>query len=123
MKYIDKLKEEYALFIADRANWLTFRITITMIIIVFFAMLFLWRRLPPELPLYYSLPWGKEQIVSPLALAGVLGLSTILFAINNFFAILTWRKNGFFSRIFSLGGTSIVVLTIITMIKIIFMVT
>lgn len=34
-----------------------------------------WREIPPEIPLYYSKPWGQEQLASPVWLMLPLGLA------------------------------------------------
>lgn len=41
---------------------------IVLIILTLLAILFLYRQLPPEIPLYYSRPWGTDQITSPMYL-------------------------------------------------------
>lgn len=43
-------------------------------------LLVFWRQLPPQIPLFYSLPWGIEQLGSPLGL--------LLFPLSTLIAIL-----------------------------------
>ncbi len=53
------------------------------------SLLFLllsWTKLPPEVPLFYSRPWGEEQLVSPLFLWFLPGSSLIVIWINLFLA-------------------------------------
>lgn len=40
-------------------------------------LLVFWRQLPPQIPLFYSLPWGVEQLGSPLKLT-LFPISTIV---------------------------------------------
>ena len=44
-------------------------------VIVFMAGLlgFLWKKLPPELPWLYSMPWGEQQLVQREWMVGLLG--------------------------------------------------
>lgn len=74
-------------------------------------------QLPKELPLYYSLPWGKEQLSSKTELFIIPSLLLVISTINNLM-VLRWRKNGFeflamvvacFSLICSLFGLITVV--------------
>lgn len=50
------------------------------------VILLSWHRLPPELPLFYSQPWGKEQLTTPFGLFIIPGFSLVIFLIN--FALL-----------------------------------
>ena len=34
-----------------------------------------WREIPPEVPLFYSMPWGQDQLVNPVWLGLPLGLA------------------------------------------------
>jgi len=52
----------------------------------FFLLLFSWFKLPPEIPLFYSLPWGEEQLVSPFFLWLLPGSSLVIVLINLTFA-------------------------------------
>lgn len=55
------------------------------------AILLSWRKLPPELPLFYSQPWGVEQLGSPLGL--------FLFPISiALFIVLIFLTKKFFSE-------------------------
>jgi hypothetical protein len=40
--------------------------------------LFFGKTLPPSVPLFYSLPWGEEQLVSPWELAIPLGIAVVI---------------------------------------------
>lgn len=41
-----------------------------------------WRFLPAKLPLFYSRPWGEEQLANPLSLWLIPGLSLAIILIN-----------------------------------------
>lgn len=68
-------------------------------IVVAGLLLFVWTRLPPQLPLYYSKPWGVEQIGTPLELAAVVVSSLVLFIINTTAAALLYRHDHFLGRL------------------------
>jgi len=41
-----------------------------------------YRQLPPQVPLFYSCPWGERQLVSPYALLFLPSLSLVLLIVN-----------------------------------------
>lgn len=43
-----------------------------------------WPKLPPQVPLFYSLPWGKEQLAPPVLLWFLPASSSVLVVINLF---------------------------------------
>jgi len=47
-----------------------------------FMILAFWRWLPPELPLFYSRPWGKEQLTTPIGLFIVPAFSLLVLVVN-----------------------------------------
>jgi len=53
-------------------------------------ILLFWRKLPPEVPLFYSRPWGKEQLANPWSLFLLPGLTLVVLLVN--FAFLTLVK-------------------------------
>jgi len=58
---------------------LTFIIVQTTIIFIYLD------KLPPELPLYYSRPWGKDQLVPPRYLFLLPATSVSILFVNLFF--------------------------------------
>lgn len=56
-------------------------LTITLMMIFF---PFLYSKLPPRLPLFYSLPWGESQLVSREQFL-LLPLSLLLIVLTNYF--------------------------------------
>lgn len=57
-----------------------------------------WKRLPPELPLFYSKPWGEEMLARPLFLL-ILPTTVFIFVIVNYWILLSTRENIFLRRI------------------------
>jgi len=58
--------------------------------IAFLAVLFIsivilvwrWSKIPPQIPLYYSLPWGEQQLASPVELTLIPTIATNIFLTN-----------------------------------------
>lgn len=80
-------------------------------------------KLPPEIPLYYSLPWGEEQLAQPLALYLVLGGLVLTALLNTFLSLLLFSSTKILSRILMFAAVGIVFLGIVTICQIILLVT
>lgn len=99
------------------------RISLFLFALCIFLTLFFWKRLPPQIPLYYSLPWGDDQLGTPIALLGFLGgcLSMYLGSICG--AALLLRKVSYFAHMLLTMTTIIVFLGLIGIVQIILVVT
>jgi len=53
---------------------------------------FFWRKFPPEVPLFYSRPWGEEILTSSLSLL-FLPLMIVLVSLLNLFLVLLLQQN------------------------------
>ena len=95
-------------------------------VILFFSLsllLLTWKNLPPQLPLFYSLPWGEEQLGKPVFLL-ILPLSSLFWGTLNFFlAIFSFEKHPLAAKFLVWITASIVFLASITLFKIIFLIT
>lgn len=85
---------------------------------VFFA-----DRLPPEVPLFYSQPWGQEQLALSWQLV-ILPFSALLFFIfNMLLASKLYSQHLLLAQILVWSSTVFFLLTTITLIKIIVLIT
>jgi len=86
------------------------------------AIILLWNRLPPVLPLWYSKPWGIERLASPYWLF-LLPLSSMSITMINASLTSTFAKEYLiFAQIVSCNSFIISFLSTITLIKIILIV-
>jgi len=78
-----------------------------------------WRWLPPELPLFYSRPWGKQQLTTPWGLLILPALSLLIYLLNQLGAKFIAKENALIAKI--LAGSSFVfnLLCLIALIEII----
>lgn len=67
-------------------NQLGLSLTVIFIAISFFALALGWQKLPPQSPLFYSLPWGEKQLVSSKSLVLLPFLSLVVLGFNYGFA-------------------------------------
>lgn len=56
--------------------------SLILIILQVVAILVSWRALPPEVPLFYSRPWGEEQLIGQIGLFLIPCFSFLVLLIN-----------------------------------------
>ena len=109
---LNRLKKDVILYRFFLAG-LVADLVLTMVILVFF------RKLPPQMPLLYSLPWGEAQLVPWWAIA-VLPLGALtLICLDTWLAVWLNPKEPTLSRMVAAGGAMATLLLATTGIKII----
>lgn len=113
-------------FIKDKNQWQKWQkeIFLCLIFLVFcFGLaIFTFGRLPAQVPLFYSLPWGEEQLAQKISLL-LLPLGIFLVAFFNYLLIMTILKNHFLAvKILIWVTVSLIFLTSVDLIKIIFLI-
>lgn len=85
-------------------------------------LVFSWSKLPSEVPLFYSRPWGDDQLAPKLAL-GIFPLgSLVCLLINGFFARLLFGRETLLSTVISWSVVLMTLLSTIGLFKIILLV-
>lgn len=106
-----------------KSSRLNLWINLTPLIVSFSFTLFIiifGRILPPKLPLFYSLPWGDNQLGNHQQLLIIPGIITLITLLN---LILSWQLHSsqiFFKRLLLYSSWLITLILIITFSKIIF---
>ncbi|MDP3758295.1 MAG: hypothetical protein Q8Q86_01120 [Candidatus Daviesbacteria bacterium] len=88
-------------------------------LIITIIILTLFKFLPPKLPLFYSLPWGEEQLATPQQFL-MIPASISLIALLNL--IIAWQlhpQQSFFKKVLSLSSAVVGIISTVTFIKII----
>lgn len=89
---------------------------------IIFAV-FKFKDLPPEVPLFYSLPWGKKQLADKVFIF-ILPLSSILVLLLNLFLAKKIKEDFIIIKeILIIGAFLFSLILTITLLKIIFLVT
>lgn len=83
-----------------------------------FLLIIFWAQLPPQVPLFYSLPWGEEQLASPLLLLLVPG-SVLAIIFFNLISTAFFPEEKLLLRTLSLTSLLCVFLGLFALIKII----
>lgn len=86
------------------------------------AVLLTWSKLPEQVPLFYSKPWGQEQLAKPIFLFMPLSLA-LIFLILNITASKYLADKVFVRNVLIIGGAATAVLASITIVRIVFLIT
>ena len=84
---------------------------------------FFWRKLPPQIPLFYSHPWGEEQLTNPFGLLILPVFSFFIILINAVVASLVSAEEKLVSQLLIIFATVFNFLCLITLFRIIILVT
>jgi len=100
-------------------------IWLSLLIIVFSFSFFIFNfsKLPPEVPLFYSRPWGEEQLALNWQLAILPALSLIIFLVDLILAAKLYSQESLLAQILVWSSTIFSLLTTITLVKIITLIT
>lgn len=95
-----------------------FHITVSSLMLLIY-----WRRLPPQVPLWYSRPWGTERLVPPLYLLIPIAASIFIYAINIFVANKFATDHPMFARVLFLSSALVSIISTIILVRVITLVT
>ena len=109
-----------------RSTW-TFKLSSIAIflhmVISALMMLIFWRRLPPQVPLWYSRPWGTERLVPPLYLLIPVAACICIYALNIFVANKFATDHPMFARVLFLSSALVSIISTIILVRIITLIT
>lgn len=77
-----------------------------------------WTKLPPQLPWFYSLPWGEEQLVSKVLFGGIIVLLGVLLILTKWFANWAGYKDRIVKNTVMTGGLIMVIFFMAGFIKV-----
>lgn len=112
-------KEEFGPLLKNNQALTLLRISLLIIIALWIFLAISYQFLPPILPLFFSKPWGEEQLVAKYFLGLIPLAVTILFIINIRIASLTIEKEKLLAFIVLLTQTVIGIISFITLTRII----
>lgn len=100
-----------------------FQINLAVIATQILYLFINFRRLPPQVPLYYSQPWGLSQLASAGELFYLPILSVIILLLNNSLAAFYLHRYQLLSRLLLLFSSVFSLLSLITLFQIIRLIT
>ncbi len=83
----------------DRFSYFTFIFCLFAVLAQISLILVSWGKLPPQIPLFYSRPWGEAMLASPIFIWILPALSFVFFVINFSMVIMFGSEEVFLSRI------------------------
>lgn len=109
-----------------KSNWIiqtVHKCIILLTVLSFGLIAWRWHTMPPLIPLWYSKPWGSDQLANPFFIF-ILPLGCLtLYGINTLISIYVTAEYLVFTQILFLTSLLINFLAFITLIKILFLVT
>lgn len=117
------MKQKFKIFWQDKFILTAARLFGLLLAIFAAILIWKWNRLPPELPLFYSLPRGEEQLGSMFTLLLLPGLSLIIFLLHMLFGIYLIEKEQLAARILVSFSLLMTLVLLITFLKIVFLIT
>ena len=92
---------------------------ITLICLVIFPLTWwVYRNVPPEIPLFYSRPWGEPQLVSASILSRLAAGSIVVVAVHTFLAIKFHENHRFLSQVILWSGIYILAVVAISILTV-----
>lgn len=87
------------------------------------AIVWLWHRLPPAVPLWYSRPWGVDRLAHPVFLFILLWGDIVIYFVNIFVSIRLIGDHPTFVKTLLLTSALINTLSLVVIIRILTLVT
>lgn len=109
-------------FWLEKINSLFFRWNLFLIIFQIAVLFFKFNDLPQQVPLYYSLPWGEEQLTSVTSLFLLPTFSIVVLLVNNLIANFFFNNIPLFSRLLIIFSVIFSLLAAISLIRIILLI-
>lgn len=117
------MRKQFRLFLHDRMHSYSFYSSVMVLSLGCLIFMIQLRNLPPVLPLFYNRPWGEDQLAQPLSLFIFLFFGIILFLGNTYISLVVSAKNILLSRLIMWVSVLSSLLLVITIIRIIILVT
>ena len=98
-----------------------FRAELLMVFICLLIFPLTWwvsRNVPPEIPLFYSRPWGESQLVSASILYWLAGSSMVLVVAHTFLAVKLHKNHRFLSQAVVWSGIYILAVVVISILTV-----
>jgi len=129
MKYINtlvsKIKKEFADFRHLHKNTIiryASMVTLFLITSSLVLLLLSWDRLPTEIPLWYSRPWGQDRLAHPSWLFLLPGASFLWYGMDSFLSLHVTKNHLVFSQILFLSAVSVSIFSCVTLMMIIWII-
>lgn len=90
-----------------------------LLIVQILIIVSVWRFLPPEIPLFYSRPWGKDQLVNYPGIIILPAICLIVFFANTIVAQLATKEEALVKKMLAAASLVFSLLILISLVQII----
>jgi len=115
-------KSEEASWFADRSVRSGVLVGVGCWLMALGTLVVTWNSLPPELPWFYSLPWGEQQLIERNWLVVVVLMFGMIMVVNTFLARFMAKEEELLRRILVWGGVATELLMFLTLIRVVWVV-
>ena len=98
-------------------------LSLSFLVLGAISLVFSWAKLPPQIPLFYSRPWGEEQLAPKYQIIFLPAIALFIFLFNFFSSTQLFPKETLLSRILIGIGTTLVFTFIFALFEIINLIT
>lgn len=116
---LDQIKSEFNSLFKNKIAISHIRFSLFLIIVSWLLFVLFYRILPPEIPLFFSKPIGREQLISKEKLAIIPVSLTLFFVFNIRFASQTLEKDKLLGSIFLISQTAFSIFGLFILIRLI----
>ncbi len=97
-----------------------FLFSLGILVVAGLSVLLLWKRIPPEIPWYYSLPWGESQLMPKLGLPIIIAVSLCVTFATKMLSSWTKKDDKIVEQAVFVSVAFICTLLVINMAKVLF---
>ncbi|HUS52142.1 MAG TPA: hypothetical protein VMX77_01600 [Candidatus Bathyarchaeia archaeon] len=120
--FLDQLTEEKGkikLIREDRVTSLAIKLSLVFLLGNLILLLLFWQRFPPQVPLFFSRPWGESQLGPPAMLFLFPFLSLVLLITNFILIIRLIEEEKLLAQILASTGMIFIFLCLVALYQII----
>lgn len=128
MQHLQKLKinqflsQSYKTLVHDQLVVVAAITTVFIIIIGLMTLILFFDKLPSQVPLYYSLPWGKDRLAPAVYLFMLPASAFSIFVVNSIIMFWFSQNEPLISKILAISSVLAAFLSCYTLIRIILLV-
>lgn len=100
----------------------SFWVAVLFLLATVFLFVFFFQSLPAQVPIFYSKPWGQDQLAQPVFLVVPLFLSVAFFLLNMFLARRVFGLQSFVKNVLIAGAITASLLATITIVRIVLLI-
>jgi len=103
---------------ADKITKIVFLVSAVIYLLTLGFFLYNRQLLPPELPIFYSKPWGQERLAGSDAIWIPIAIGFVLLIVNGFLSLKVFAKERFLQKIIAWANLATTAMISVTLIKI-----